>query len=211
MADNVPMSAVISCQEAIAGELTRYFTGVPCKNGHLVPRSTCDGKCVKCKRLRWNRWADENRDYIDATSHNWIIDHHERRLEINRASQARHRADHAAYYLANRDRILANVKTWGQTNPEKPRQAKRNHKALKRGADGTHTLDEVQALLVKQKRRCANCRNSIRKGYHVDHIVPLVRGGGNDIANIQLLCPTCNLKKSDKDPITWARENGRLL
>jgi hypothetical protein len=28
---------------------TRYFTGVPCRHGHLSTRWTCDGKCTACK------------------------------------------------------------------------------------------------------------------------------------------------------------------
>ena len=32
----------------------------------------------------------------------------------------------------------------------------------------------------------------------IDHIIPLRKNGNNDLANLQLLCRTCNLKKSDK-------------
>jgi 5-methylcytosine-specific restriction endonuclease McrA len=41
--------------------------------------------------------------------------------------------------------------------------------------------------------------------------MPLFLGGSNWISNIQLLCPTCNLKKYKKHPVDWARENGLLL
>lgn len=29
-----------------------YFTGKPCKRGHLEPRKTVTGGCVECTRLR---------------------------------------------------------------------------------------------------------------------------------------------------------------
>lgn len=37
------------------------------------------------------------------------------------------------------------------------------------------------------------------------------KGGIHGDENLQLLCPACNLKKSNKDPIVWANQNGRLL
>ena len=34
---------------------------------------------------------------------------------------------------------------------------------------------------------------------HIDHIVPLAKGGKNELDNLQLLCGKCNLKKGAKD------------
>ena len=48
---------------------------------------------------------------------------------------------------------------------------------------------------------CAKCRTSLVRGggaansFHIDHIRPVSRGGGNDISNLQPLCRTCNLSK----------------
>lgn len=35
----------------VAGK-TRYFTGMPCRQGHVCQRYTNDGGCVECKALR---------------------------------------------------------------------------------------------------------------------------------------------------------------
>jgi hypothetical protein len=45
----------------------------------------------------------------------------------------------------------------------------------------------------------------------LDHMMPIDLGGLHADENLQLLCPTCNLRKYNKDPIAWANENGRLL
>jgi HNH endonuclease len=42
---------------------------------------------------------------------------------------------------------------------------------------------------------CVRC--GAKQDLHFDHIIPLAKGGGNMEANIQILCQTCNLKKSD--------------
>lgn len=80
-----------------------------------------------------------------------------------------------------------------------------------KGGGGTFSRQQIDDLFKLQKGKCANCRTSIDEGFHRDHKTPLVMGGTNDISNIELLCPTCNLKKNAKDPIAWANENGRII
>ncbi|HWF65203.1 MAG TPA: HNH endonuclease signature motif containing protein [Rhizomicrobium sp.] len=43
---------------------------------------------------------------------------------------------------------------------------------------------------------CVRCGS--KEQLHFDHIIPVAKGGSNDAMNIQLLCQSCNLKKSDK-------------
>lgn len=91
--------------------------------------------------------------------------------------------------------------------------AARGHvrRARKRAASGRFTAAQVRALYARQRGRCAWCAASLADGFHRDHRVPLALGGANDITNIDLLCPGCNVRKGAKDPIAWAVENGRLL
>jgi len=50
--------------------------------------------------------------------------------------------------------------------------------------------------------RCQSCgKNNLETNLAVDHIIPLARGGKNDISNLQTLCFSCNQQKSDRlDP-----------
>jgi hypothetical protein len=47
---------------------------------------------------------------------------------------------------------------------------------------------------------CVHCGS--KENLHFDHIIPIAKGGNNSEANIQILCQTCNLKKSDKITMT---------
>lgn len=76
---------------------------------------------------------------------------------------------------------------------------------------GHHTAQDIRDIFALQRAKCGACRCSIRKGYHVDHIIAIANGGSNDRRNIQLLCEPCNLLKKAKDPIEFMRELGRLL
>ncbi|MGE4283733.1 MAG: HNH endonuclease [Clostridia bacterium] len=43
---------------------------------------------------------------------------------------------------------------------------------------------------------CVVC--AAEKDLTIDHIIPLSRGGTNEITNLQVLCRKCNSKKHDK-------------
>jgi hypothetical protein len=49
-------------------------------------------------------------------------------------------------------------------------------------------------LLRHFGRKCAQC-GSREEPLHIDHIIPLARGGTNDALNLEVLCKTCNLRK----------------
>jgi 5-methylcytosine-specific restriction endonuclease McrA len=73
-------------------------------------------------------------------------------------------------------------------------------RARERGAEGRHTHKEVEDLYATQGGKCVYCPSVLPLGdMHRDHIIPLAKGGTNWISNIQLLCPSCNLRKSDAD------------
>ncbi len=45
------------------------------------------------------------------------------------------------------------------------------------------------------------------QNFHADHFVPLAKGGSNTRDNIVCSCANCNLRKSDKLPYDFIREN----
>ena len=49
------MGIVISRKEAIESGALRYFTGKPCKNGHVAERHVVDRGCMRCNCERTNR------------------------------------------------------------------------------------------------------------------------------------------------------------
>ena len=56
------MPKIITRQQAQTLGLTRYFTGQPCKHGHVAERRTDTGNCIACQRLRSR--TTESREYM---------------------------------------------------------------------------------------------------------------------------------------------------
>lgn len=81
-------------------------------------------------------------------------------------------------------------------------------RARKQGAEGTHTLADVKLQYKSQKGKCWHCGKPLNNEFHVDHLVPLSRGGSNYPNNIVCSCAKCNLAKHNKLNHEW---NGKLF
>ncbi len=105
-------------------------------------------------------------------------------------------------------KAAAGLRRYRKANPDKVREfaERRADRKIGRLPRGT-----IKRIGESQKWRCAICRKSIKKHYHLDHIMPLARGGLHVPANVQLLCGPCNLHKSSRDPIEHMQSLGRLL
>lgn len=87
------------------------------------------------------------------------------------------------------------LKKYRKANPDKVREwAHTRHKRkIGRLPRGT-----VKLKMQLQNNLCVYCQKDVSITYHVDHIIPLAKGGTHVPDNIQILCPTCNVRKSAK-------------
>lgn len=100
---------------------------------------------------------------------------------------------------------------WRRANPDHVKAHRQKRRASLKGAAGTHSGEDIKSLVKKQRGMCAICHQRLRDGYHIDHIVPLALGGGNDRYNIQILCPACNLSKGARHPVEYMQSRGFLI
>jgi 5-methylcytosine-specific restriction endonuclease McrA len=216
MADAIVAHAtIISRAEARAAGLQTFFTGKPCKHGHIDLRRTSNGACRTCVNARNAAWLKDNPDSRLKAQKTYRDANADARAAHKREWYANNRdgqLDYAKRYrLANLEAARERCSRFYKENPDYVRAARNKRRARKLAAGGRHTAADIKRLYGRQRGKCANCAASLRSGYHADHITPLARGGSNDILNIQLLCPSCNTRKHAKDPLVWARQNGRLL
>lgn len=149
------------------------------------------------RALEWQKNNPERRKEIRAK---WIANNLEKMRAIRKA-----------WKLKNKEKVREERARWMREHPEIRVANEAKRRARKLNAEGSFTKEQIVDLLVKQRNRCALCEKIVVDKYHRDHIVPLFLGGSNDIHNIQILCPECNLKKSYSDPIAYANKLGKLL
>ncbi len=120
---------------------------------------------------------------------------------LRRAANKQLFSDQArARRLANPDKAKAISDRHYANNKDAFKARARNRKAQVRGAEGRHTKADIQRILIEQNYSCTVCLSDLRQTkYHVDHVVPICKGGSNWPNNLQCLCPPCNLSKSRLD------------
>lgn len=88
---------------------------------------------------------------------------------------------------------------WRLNQDEEMREKERERQRLRRSPIRHGRLSySRQAVAERFGWQCARCGRAVQ-AFHLDHRRPLSRGGRHTLRNIQLLCPSCNLKKGE----TW--------
>ena len=115
-------------------------------------------------------------------------------------------------YARYRPQRLAAVKAWVKANPELRRAIAAQYKASRRtweqlnpGSVGILSKD-WRKLVRHYRHRCAYCGGN-EGGIHMDHVIPLSRGGRHAIGNVLPACQGCNLSKGAKLVAEWKRDD----
>jgi hypothetical protein len=157
----------------------------------------------------------KNKEKILAQNARWKIENKAKHLQQAKdwyaANKDRARATRAAWTARNPGRKTAITSAWFAANPGLRRIYKLNRRARVLYSGGELSKGLGAKLFALQKGKCACCAKPLGKPYHMDHIIPLVRGGLNIDSNIQLLRPECNMSKGKKEPIEFMQSKGLLL
>lgn len=101
------------------------------------------------------------------------------------------------YYYRNREARRENRRRWAQENPDIVARQNETRRAREAGA----TVEEIDYQLIYKRDLdiCYLCGRKVKKSErHLDHVIPLSRGGPHSENNIRVTHARCNLKKGTK-------------
>jgi|DEB0MinimDraft_10_1074344.scaffolds.fasta_scaffold00191_24 5-methylcytosine-specific restriction endonuclease McrA len=190
---------VISKKQAQEQGLKRYFTGKPCKRGHVSERYVSGGVCIECDNNRvrskeyveyqkkYNRtWQQVNRDKINAQSRERYSKNPEKYREKKRDWLQRHKGYATEYLRKWRADNPEYMKEWRQRNLthnrglEAKKEAKR--RAIKRGWEANWTPTQKLEVDIIYAEAAI-----LGPNFEVDHIIPLSKGGSHTADNLQII------------------------
>lgn len=174
--------------------------------------------CKSCEKVRYKKWYDNGGyEKVKAYQETYRVNNHKKVKIWNEISISRRTKEKKIEILKNakkwreknKDKMSMLKKNWRKLNPLKDFEY--NHKRRDRIGNKNISATEIKKLLDSSNMKCYWCDVSVKNKYHLDHYIPLSKGGENKIENIVISCPGCNLSKGAKDPIEFAQKNGKLL
>ena len=189
--ENYPKSR----SEAKAKGEKHYFTGIPCKYGHVALRKT-KGSCLDCLKIEWDKSKTSRKEYFVLYNHS------------ERGKEAKTR-----YYQANREKVIQRAlarsakdkrkyrKSWKEANPELVKAFTNDRRRRHKNASPKWITKEQKAEIREIYKRAVKLCKDNPKAYVVDHIVPLM---GKEVCglhvpwNLQILTAEENYRKNNK-------------
>lgn len=203
------MKETISLEFARANDLSHYFTGKPCKRGHIANRLTKSRRCLDCcAQYRRDEWKNHHEREIQKSRKQWALRKNDPEIKRKAIDRAK------AYYQENRDSRIEFAKNYYQKtkkyqndlqkireaeDPEKFFLKRKHAKAVSKVQhDSYMNLDDLRHWASLKDKCCRYCHVECAEDYQIDHVIPLSSGGKHEASNLAICCRSCNSSKGAK-------------
>lgn len=216
-----------SHQDTLFPEFFKTKTCTKCKvekplNEYDKRKDSGDGlrtNCTECRRKEKSQYYQDNRFEILAK---------EKAQHAENPGPARERAKQ--WYADNKERAKKRIAEWAKANPERVLAYKKKYTLEKQPAWRKANRDKglaqqarrrarkasvptgpkptLKELLEMQNGKCAYCETKTPSIWHIDHVIPISRGGPDTADNVVAACASCNTSKGSKDVDVWMSEQG---
>ncbi len=188
---------VITREEAEKRGLKTYYTGKPCKHGHLSERRVSNVSCIECSRGQdRNRYHDNKEDRLEYFRDRYI-ECRDRKLTTSRKWREANPDYQRNYYASNRDRLLEQKREYARANSDKVNAINARYRASKlQRTPEWADLDLINVFYALAKEMTEETGIP----HHVDHIIPLQGenvSGLHVATNLQVIPAADNFSKGN--------------
>lgn len=100
------------------------------------------------------------------------------------------------WYAKNSEHAREYARKWAKYHPDR-RRAYEAARAARKLNQYVEDVDPV-VVLIRDAGICGLCESAVDSAYHIDHIVPLSKGGEHSYANTQVAHAHCNIRKGNR-------------
>ena len=174
--------------------------GMPltCISSYKHRKCRCSN-CIEKNRIMAKDFRKNNPERHREFSKNWGIKNPEKKKDIHRQQ-----------YKKNSKQHIKNTADWQNNNPGKKRsyaiKTQNKRRAVKKMS--SHVPYTVEDVLLKYSTSCHLCKKEIdfnlprsvgkpgwENSFHIDHLIPISKGGNDTIENVRPSHALCNLRK----------------
>lgn len=159
------------------------------------------GKCKQYNQKNYHRHREERIEKSKA----YAMENKEKIVKYSKEYHAtpKNRLKRKIFQWENSEKLAAYKREWRKNNPEKSKAIDKNkHHRRKAGQKETDITYKYLIRLKEETRICPYCITLINE-YHLDHKIPLSRGGRHEMGNIVYCCARCNMRKNNKTDLEY--------
>ncbi|AUR97483.1 coil containing protein [Vibrio phage 1.239.O._10N.261.52.F6] len=213
---------IITRKEAIERGLKRYFTGKPCKHGHISERRVSDSKCCVCIAEKNRKYREQNKESVTERMRKYreqnkeeAIDRARKYREQNKDKIAEYREQNKdkraeinrKYREQNKEKIAERMRKWQKANPEQVFIRNTLNRILNNWKGGRAKAEDLLGYTCEQLREHIESQFDDgmswdnRSEFHIDHIKPVKAFLDEGVTDPSIINALDNLQ-----PL-WAHEN----
>lgn len=151
------------------------------------------------------KYYKENKQEILSQSNEYYENNRERVLlrvnEHYKNNKEEIRVRRKKYRLSNKEKVLRGKRKYYQENKDKYRVWIMNRKARVRNLPNNFKASDKKEVVQHFKGAC--CLTGVVGDIHMDHVLPLSKGGGTVVGNMVPLNSKLNRSKSDSNLFEW--------
>lgn len=173
-------------------------------------KSKKDGKateCKECKSKQDSKYRKENEEYYKFYQTNYWKENRAELYELKKEYIANNKPAHLkrqhSWYEKNKENVKTRTSQYKKEHPEQYQMYNNRRRARKK----TSIVDifTTKDVIEKYGDKCVYCQDDFT---HIDHYIPLSRGGSHTLENVRPSCEQCNLEKSNKLPEEFLKYKG---